>query len=566
MSIPTVNVNWSIVDQFGSVAIGARIEVELNRADSDGTTSIQPVRQFYTVGASGAVTFNVWPNARGVNSSQYTVRAYDRTGRRFLSAKMTVPDQAENNFLSVAQIPPFPAINQAEQAVIDAQAIASGIADFRGDLNATATTLDPGSAATATYDDALTQIQLGIPRGDVGPALGILGELADPSELPASGDLGDGYIIAGHLWTWIGTEWVDGGNIQGPEGQQGPIGETGDAGREIEVQATATHIQWRYVGDVAWTDLIPLADITGAKGDTGDTGADGSDGNNGWSPILAIVTDAERRVAQITDWIGGEGTKPATGSYIGPTGLVATPAEAVDIRGAQGETGPAGADGADGADGIGVPDSAGQPAGQVPQTDGADGYELVERFGAEDLSSTGVFGQSIAGPIVPPSPHYQLWGDPTNPASGQSSIGALGPFTHRYAASSTGNATNLDIRAAWIVSNVSFAPSDAIIGYGVDDNNYIYINLGRLSELIRVVDGVAALVDTGVPIPDVVHLLTQPIRMISSRLAGNAVVQELPGTPTRASGSNGFDIRNIAWVGFANIIRVSVYSRDLEMP
>ena len=39
----------------------------------------------------------------------------------------------------------------------------------------------------------------------------------------------------------------------------------GDDGREIELQTTATHVQWRYV-DAAWTDLVSLAAITGDDG------------------------------------------------------------------------------------------------------------------------------------------------------------------------------------------------------------------------------------------------------------------------------------------------------------
>lgn len=59
-------------------------------------------------------------------------------------------------------------------------------------------------------------------------------------------------------------------------------------------------------------------------------------GANGWSPVLAVVADGTRRVLQIADWVGGEGDKPATGEFVGPTGLVATAAEAVDIRGPEG--------------------------------------------------------------------------------------------------------------------------------------------------------------------------------------------------------------------------------------
>lgn len=38
----------------------------------------------------------------------------------------------------------------------------------------------------------------------------------------------------------------------------------GDTGAAAELQATATHIQWRPVGGTTWTNLVALADITGA--------------------------------------------------------------------------------------------------------------------------------------------------------------------------------------------------------------------------------------------------------------------------------------------------------------
>ncbi len=56
-------------------------------------------------------------------------------------------------------------------------------------------------------------------------------------------------------------------------------------------------------------------------------------GNRGWTPVFGVVTDGSRRVQQVIDWQGGEGTKPAIGKYVGPTGLVDTAAAAVDIRG-----------------------------------------------------------------------------------------------------------------------------------------------------------------------------------------------------------------------------------------
>ncbi len=50
-------------------------------------------------------------------------------------------------------------------------------------------------------------------------------------------------------------------------------GTPGKDGREIELQNSGTAIQWRYVGDNAWTDLVQLSSLKGNKGDKGDTGA-----------------------------------------------------------------------------------------------------------------------------------------------------------------------------------------------------------------------------------------------------------------------------------------------------
>lgn len=55
-------------------------------------------------------------------------------------------------------------------------------------------------------------------KGDTGAGLNILGQFNEPSELPASGDVGDAYLIGGNLYIWGGSAWVDGGNIKGPKG------------------------------------------------------------------------------------------------------------------------------------------------------------------------------------------------------------------------------------------------------------------------------------------------------------------------------------------------------------
>lgn len=53
---------------------------------------------------------------------------------------------------------------------------------------------------------------------------------------------------------WIGPE------LEGATPQESA---TPSDGREIELQTNATHIQWRYVGDPTWTDLVAFSELVG---------------------------------------------------------------------------------------------------------------------------------------------------------------------------------------------------------------------------------------------------------------------------------------------------------------
>lgn len=67
-----------------------------------------------------------------------------------------------------------------------------------------------------------------------------------------------------------------------------------------------------------------------------------SKGYAGWSPSFAIASDGDRRVLQLTSWIGGEGDVPTAhiNEYVGASAFVTLIADGVDIRGPQGATGP----------------------------------------------------------------------------------------------------------------------------------------------------------------------------------------------------------------------------------
>lgn len=136
---------------------------------------------------------------------------------------------------------------------------------------------------------------------------------------------------------------------------QGQVQGSGKTGTPINVTVTE-----KFISDqTAQTDPLPgtaqttfrLADGSLRKVSASMLVAAGVAGDDGWSPVFGLVTDGERRVLQLVDWVGGEGTKPSTGQYIGPTGLVATAAEAVDLRGSQGATGAPGTNGTNGTDG-----------------------------------------------------------------------------------------------------------------------------------------------------------------------------------------------------------------------
>lgn len=52
------------------------------------------------------------------------------------------------------------------------------------------------------------------------------------------------------------------------------LGTNGTDGREVELQATSTELQWRYVGDITWNTLVALSTITGPAGLDGTDGED----------------------------------------------------------------------------------------------------------------------------------------------------------------------------------------------------------------------------------------------------------------------------------------------------
>ncbi|AIY85334.1 collagen triple helix repeat family protein (plasmid) [Clostridium baratii str. Sullivan] len=137
--------------------------------------------------------------------------------------------------------------------------------------------------------------------------------------------------LNGKIETSVKGEKGDKGD-PGEAGPQGPQGINGTDGKQIELQKSATHLQWRYAGIGEWADLIALSELKGEqgvkgekgetglqgskgdKGETGEQGAKGEKGDPGIAPeeitaILNRITELEKKVAEL-----GGGSSPEESS------------------------------------------------------------------------------------------------------------------------------------------------------------------------------------------------------------------------------------------------------------
>ncbi len=73
-------------------------------------------------------------------------------------------------------------------------------------------------------------------------------------------------------------------------------GPKGNNGRPLELNKSETHVQWRYVGDAEWIDLISLSDI---KGNTGPPGTTSWLGLTDKPPVIASGDTPQEAAGQL---------------------------------------------------------------------------------------------------------------------------------------------------------------------------------------------------------------------------------------------------------------------------
>lgn len=102
------------------------------------------------------------------------------------------------------------------------------------------------------------------PKGDNGKQ----GDKGDTGGVGPQGEKGE-----------AGTRGLTG--AMGNPGLDGLDGKDGADGRKVELRKHLNFIQWRYVGEALWKDLIALSELRGLKGNTGEKGKQGEKGNKG---------------------------------------------------------------------------------------------------------------------------------------------------------------------------------------------------------------------------------------------------------------------------------------------
>jgi len=122
-------------------------------------------------------------------------------------------------------------------------------------------------------------------RGVAGFGIVFKGQLSSTYSLPSPSVQGYSYLIDDSLWVYDSNEWVDGGNIQGPQGMRGEQGIQGVTG--AQGQQGIQGIQG-IQGMQGVTGPQGIQGVTGSQGIQGVTGPQGIQGIQGMTGLQGI--------------------------------------------------------------------------------------------------------------------------------------------------------------------------------------------------------------------------------------------------------------------------------------
>ena len=144
------------------------------------------------------------------------------------------------------------------------------------DLYLSGTTLDIGGKEISAGPEGIA-MPTGSTIGGVNPGTIVIKGIRTEYNLLPNTNLivGDGYIIARHLWVWSGTEWVDVGIVEGP------IGATGISVTTAGITSGNLFITLSDSTIINTGRVVGATGITGATGPTGTAGLVGSTGATG---------------------------------------------------------------------------------------------------------------------------------------------------------------------------------------------------------------------------------------------------------------------------------------------
>lgn len=141
-------------------------------------------------------------------------------------------------------------------------------------------TINDSGVMTITYSDG-TSNEIGNVIGPQGPEgkQGPQGEQGESGFSPVVSTSKENKVTTVTITDSTGEHTFE--ITDGADGDKGEKGDQGENGKSIEIAVNSDYIQWRVVGELAWTNLIAVAALKGDKGEQGEKGEQGLQGEKG---------------------------------------------------------------------------------------------------------------------------------------------------------------------------------------------------------------------------------------------------------------------------------------------